>query len=113
MPAQTIFQRNGDKGLAKKTFKDKMTLGSGADQIDLYHFGRGHTNGDAWIVFPALRIVHAADIFSGKNLPLLDINNGGSGVLIGDTLSKAHSSLKNIDSRDHRSQHADDDERSA
>jgi glyoxylase-like metal-dependent hydrolase (beta-lactamase superfamily II) len=74
-----------------------MTIGSGADQIDLYYFGRGHTNGDAWIVFPALRIVHAADIFSGKNLPLLDINNGGSGVLIGDTLSKAHGSLKNID----------------
>jgi cyclase len=98
VPAQTIFQRNGDKGLAKKTFKDKMTIGSGADQIDLYYFGRGHTNGDAWIAFPALRILHAADIFSGKNLPLLDTNNGGSGVLIGDTLSKAHSSFKNIDS---------------
>ena len=97
VPAQTIFQEQRGRGLAKKTFKDKMTLDSGADQIDLYYFGRGHTNGDAWIVFPALRVVHAADIFSGKNLPLLDINNGGSGVLIGDTLSKAHSSLKNID----------------
>ena len=29
-----------------------MTIGSGADQIDLYYFGRGHTNGDAWVVFP-------------------------------------------------------------
>ena len=66
--------------MAKRTFKDKMTLGSGADQIDLYYFGRGHTNGDAWVVFPALRVVHAGDIFSGKNLPLLDANNGGSGV---------------------------------
>ena len=97
VPAQTIFQANNGRGLAKRTFKDRMTLGSGADEIDLYYFGRGHTNGDAWIVFPSLRIVHAADIFSGKNLPLLDTNNGGSGVLIGDTLSKAHSSLKNVD----------------
>ena len=97
VPAKTIFEEHEGRGLAKKTFKDKMTLDSGADQIDLYYFGRGHTNGDAWIVFPALRVVHAADIFSGKNLPLLDINNGGSGVLIGDTLAKAHSSLKNID----------------
>jgi cyclase len=97
VPAQTIFQAHEGRGLAKRTFKDKMTLGSGADQIDLYYFGRGHTNGDAWIVFPALRIVHAADTFSGKNLPLLDTNNGGSGVLIPETLSKAHSSLKNID----------------
>ena len=67
-------------GLPKRTFKDKMTLGTGADRVDLYYFGRGHTNGDAFIVFPALRIAHAGDIFSGKNLPLLDMNNGGSGA---------------------------------
>ena len=42
-------------------------------------------------------MVHAGDIFSGKNLPLLDANNGGSGVAIGDTLAKAAKSLKNID----------------
>ena len=57
-----------------------MTLGSGPDRIDLLYFGRGHTDGDAWVVFPSLRVVHAGDIFSGKNLPLLDANNGGSGV---------------------------------
>jgi glyoxylase-like metal-dependent hydrolase (beta-lactamase superfamily II) len=74
-----------------------MTIGSGSDQIDLYYFGRGHTNGDAWVVFPSLRVVHAGDIFSGKNLPLLDANNGGSGVAIPDTLAKAHSSLKNVE----------------
>ena len=57
-----------------------MTIGSGADRIDLHYFGRGHTNGDAWVLFPALRVMHAGDIFSGKNIPLLDANNGGSGV---------------------------------
>jgi hypothetical protein len=45
------------------------------------------------VLFPSLRVVHAGDIFSGKNLPLLDANNGGSGVLIGDTLAKAAASL--------------------
>jgi len=99
-PAQTptIFQQNNGKGMPKRTFKDKMTLGSGADRIDLYYFGRGHTNGDAWVVFPELRVAHAGDIFSGKNLPLLDINNGGTGVEIGDTLAKAHGGIKNVDS---------------
>ncbi len=92
-PAPSIFDQNGGKGMPKRTFKDRMTLGKGADQIDLYYFGRGHTNGDAWVLFPALRVVHAGDIFSGKNLPLLDSNNGGSGVEIGDTLAKAHSGL--------------------
>ena len=97
VPAQTIFQLNGGKGLPKRTFKDKMTLFKGADEVDLYYFGRGHTNGDAWVVFPALRTVHAGDIFSGKNLPLLDANNGGSAALIADTLEKASDTLKNVD----------------
>jgi cyclase len=92
-----IFETNQGRGLPKRTFKDRLTLGSGGDQIDVYYFGRGHTNGDAWIVFPSLQLVHAGDIFSGKNLPLLDTNNGGTGVEIGDTLAKAYSSMKNIE----------------
>src|SRR5215471_7647127 len=41
--------------LPKKTYKDTMKIGSGKDEIDLYYFGRGHTNGDTFVVFPALR----------------------------------------------------------
>jgi glyoxylase-like metal-dependent hydrolase (beta-lactamase superfamily II) len=93
VPAQTIFQQNGGKGLAKRTFKDKMTIGKGADEVDLFYFGRGHTNGDAWVLFPSLRVLHAADIFSGKNIPLLDANNGGSAVEIGNSLDKAYNTL--------------------
>jgi cyclase len=96
IPAQTIFQQNGGKGLPKRTFKDKMTLFKGPDEIDLYYFGRGHTNGDAWVLFPALRVVHAGDIFSGKNLPLLDANNGGSAALIADSLQKGYNALNKV-----------------
>lgn len=98
VPPQTIFQQNGGRGLPKRTFKDKMTLFKGADEVDLYYFGRGHTNGDAWVVFPALRTVHAGDIFSGKNLPLLDANNGGSAAQIADSLEKGLNALnKTVD----------------
>jgi cyclase len=97
VPAKTIFEQNGGRGLPKRTFKDKMTLFKGNDEIDLYYFGRGHTNGDAWVFFPALRVVHAADIFSGKNIPLLDANNGGSALLIADTLEKGYNGIKNVD----------------
>jgi glyoxylase-like metal-dependent hydrolase (beta-lactamase superfamily II) len=93
IPAQTIFQQNGGKGLPKRTFKDKMSMFKGPDEVDLYYFGRGHTNGDAWVLFPALRVVHAGDIFSGKNLPLLDANNGGSAALIADSLEKGYNAL--------------------
>ena len=96
-PPSNIFTEHGGRGLPTKTFKDKMKIGKGPDEIDLHYFGRGHTNGDAWVEFPALRLVHAGDIFSGKNLPLLDANNGGSGVEIGNALAKAAKDLKNID----------------
>jgi len=93
-----IFKENGGRGMPRRTFRDRMTLGSGTDRIELYYFGRGHTNGDAWVVFPALRVAHAGDIFSGKNIPLLDSNNGGSGLEIGDTLAKAAAGLGNVES---------------
>ena len=92
-PQPTIFERNNGVGLPKRTFKDRMTLGSGNDRIELYYFGRGHTNGDTWVLFPALRIVHAGDIFAWPDQPILDANNGGSGLEIADSLMKGHDTL--------------------
>src|SRR5262245_7157254 len=91
-----VFKANGGKNIAKRTFTDKMTIGKGAHQIDLYYSGRGRTSGGAWTVFPALRGMHAGDIVSGKLVPVLDSNNGGSGVEIADTLAKA-AKLQNVD----------------
>ena len=92
-----IFTEHKGQGLPKRGFKDTLSLGKGADQVDLHYFGRGHTSGDAWVVFPSLRVVHAGDIFSGKNIPILDANNGGSGVEIGETLAKAAAGLTAVD----------------
>src|SRR5262250_911741 len=78
MEKMDIFKQNNNRGMAKRTFKDKMTIGKGAEQIDLYYFGPGHTNGDAWVVFTALRTVHIGDLFAGKGMPLVDAANGGS-----------------------------------
>jgi cyclase len=92
-----VFQGSGGKGMPKRTFKDKMSVGKGADQIDLYYFGPGHTNGDAFVVFPALRTAHVGDLFASKGLPLVDGNNGGSVLHYPETLSKAHAGIKNVD----------------
>jgi glyoxylase-like metal-dependent hydrolase (beta-lactamase superfamily II) len=98
-PPVNVFAQHGGHGLPKRTFKDTMTLFSGNDRVDLHYFGRGHTNGDAWIVIPSVRVMAAGDIFSGKNLPLLDYNNGGSGAEIGDTLMKAYTATaKSVES---------------
>jgi len=93
----TIFQRNDGRGLGKTTFTTRMTIGAGADQIDLYHFGPAHTGGDTFVVFRALNIVHVGDSFANRDLPLMDKNNGGSGVEFANTLLKAAAELKNVD----------------
>lgn len=92
-----IFTQNNGRGMPKRTFKDKMTIGNGNDRVELYYFGRAHTNGDAFVVFPSLRVMHAGDSFAGKNVPLLDANNGGSGVAFPDTLQKVHDTIQGVD----------------
>ncbi len=97
MEKMPIFKENAGKGLPDKTFKDKMTLGRGADQIDLYYFGPGHTSGDAWVAFPAHRVVHAGDMFPRKGMPFVDAANGGSQLRYPETLMKAYNGIKNVD----------------
>jgi cyclase len=74
-----------------------MTIGKGNDQIDVYYFGTGHTNGDAIIVFPKLKIAHTGDLFATKGLPFVDGNNGGSVLHYPETLMKLHKGIKNVD----------------
>jgi cyclase len=91
-----VVKESGGKGMPKTTFKDKTTIGRGNDRVDLFYFGRGHTNGDAFVVFPSLRVMHTGDMFAGKNLPIMDANAGGSGLEYPETLMKAHG-VKDVD----------------
>jgi glyoxylase-like metal-dependent hydrolase (beta-lactamase superfamily II) len=83
--------------LPKLMFDTKMSLGTATDRIELHYFGPGHTNGDAWVVFPALRVLHAGDMFAARQLPLIDGRHGGSGLAYPDTLARAASVLGNVD----------------
>src|SRR5262245_28474888 len=91
-----VFKDSGGRGLATRTFKDRMTLGRGSDRVELHYFGRAHTSGDAFVVFPALRVLHTGDAFAAKGVPIMDANNGGSGVEYAGTLTKV-AKLPNID----------------
>ena len=85
------------QAMPDRTFTDKLTVGSGKDRVELMYFGRGHTNGDAWVVFPQLRVVHTGDLFPRKGTPLIDMNNGGSGVEYPATMEKAIKGIRNVD----------------
>jgi glyoxylase-like metal-dependent hydrolase (beta-lactamase superfamily II) len=91
------FKGDKAKFLPKRTYKDKLTIGKGRDEIDLYYFGPGHTNGDTFVVFPALRTMHAGDMFAWKAMPYIDTANGGNLVAHPQTLAKAIATIKNVD----------------
>src|SRR2546426_12841945 len=80
-----------------RTFTDRMSLGSGDDRIELYYFGAGHTNGDAFIVFPARRAMCAGDMFAWKMAPLIDPMAGGSVLALPASLVEASHRIRKLD----------------
>ena len=91
------FEGDHAVGLPDRTYTDRLTIGSGSDRIELYYFGAGHTNGDTFIVYPALRVLQTGDMFPWKDAPFLDRNNGGSGVSFPDTLAQLIAEVVGID----------------
>jgi cyclase len=91
------FEGQNAQFLPDRTYKDRLTLQTGPDRIDLYYFGAGHTSGDTIVVFPALRVAHTGDLFARPATPLIDMNNGGSGVAYPATLKKAAAGITGVD----------------
>ena len=84
--------------LPKTAYSERMSLFNGADRIDLYHFGRGHTDGDTFVVFRDARTMHTGDMFQRKGLPFIDVANGnGSATEFGETLKKAVAGVSGVD----------------
>lgn len=97
MQKMDAFKGDKARALPDRSYKDKLTLGSGKDRVDLYYFGAGHTNGDTFVVYPGLRVLQTGDMFAWHDAPFLDPSNGGSGVEFPNTLSKAIAGIKDID----------------
>jgi glyoxylase-like metal-dependent hydrolase (beta-lactamase superfamily II) len=67
-------------GLSNITVDNRASLYLGGKRVDLFYFGRGHTNGDIVALFPAQRVLAAGDLFTiGDTTPeLVDYPGGGS-----------------------------------
>jgi len=72
-------QSNAPPGVrpANTVFTEEMSVFLGGQEVRARHFGRGHTNSDAIVYFPALRTIHTGDMMAGAT-PLIDYNGGGS-----------------------------------
>jgi cyclase len=67
-------------GLPVVVFEHHAHIYLGGKNVELYHFGRAHTNGDVVVYFPAHRTLAAGDMFTfGDATPqLIDYAGGGS-----------------------------------
>ena len=77
--------RNGQPGAPSVIFTNETAVFLGDAEVQAHHMGRGHTNGDAVIYFPDLRVIHGGDLLNTGNI-FIDYNNGGSFVEWVDTL---------------------------
>jgi cyclase len=86
--ARANMARGNMPGLPRITFADETAIFLGGKEVRARHFGRGHTNGDAVILFPERRVLHTGDLFpSGP--PFIDYTNGASAVEWPKTLRAA------------------------
>ena len=83
-------QSNAPPGVApaRVTFTEETAVFLGGKEVRARYFGRGHTNGDAIVYFPALRTIHTGDMMAGTT-PLIDYTGGGSVVEWTKTLDAA------------------------
>jgi glyoxylase-like metal-dependent hydrolase (beta-lactamase superfamily II) len=88
-------QSNAPPGMmaARVTFTSEASVFLGGKEVRAKYYGRGHTNGDAVMYFPALHVVHTGDLMAG-NTPLIDYPGGGSLKDWADTLDGV---LKDLD----------------
>jgi glyoxylase-like metal-dependent hydrolase (beta-lactamase superfamily II) len=80
-------------GLPERTFKDKLTLFSGSDAIEVHHFGAAHTDNDAFVVFRGPGVMHAGDTFPGMNAVE---RHGGSAAVYPATMGRAAAEITGV-----------------
>lgn len=74
-----IYNRPGEKvALPIKTYDRDFVLHLGGIEVQLWHFGNAHTNGDSVVYFPDLKVVAVGDLFAPTPNP--DFSAGGSVV---------------------------------
>lgn len=71
--------RGKQPGPPRITFSNSTRVRLGGKEVRMHYFGRGHTNGDAFVYFPSHRVLHTGDMFVA-GAPLIDYANGGSGI---------------------------------
>ena len=98
MHENTLGRLKGRAGTATaRTFRDQAKLTIGDVALHVYHFGKGHTDGDAIVVVPGERTAYVGDLVAEKAVPVIDVASGGSALALPQTLARAVAEIKDVD----------------
>jgi len=86
--ARANMVKGSQPGPPRVAFSEGAAVYLGGKEVRARHYGRGHTNGDAVIYYPAHRLAHFGDLLV-EGAPFIDYGNGGSGVAWTATLEQA------------------------
>jgi glyoxylase-like metal-dependent hydrolase (beta-lactamase superfamily II) len=60
------------------TFQEGMTFHVNGEDIELFHYGRAHTDGDVIVFFKQSNVYHTGDVFVRYGYPYIDMTRGGT-----------------------------------
>ena len=71
--------RNNLPGAPRVVFDDRISVFLGGIEVQARYLGRGHTDGDSVVYFPALKVLHTGDLVI-DGMPHIDYDNGASAI---------------------------------
>jgi len=103
--SEILVHENSSKRLARKagsgakvrTFGDHTPLTLGKRTLQVYYFGKGHTDGDAIVAIPDARVAFVGDLVAEKAVPVIDPASGGSALALPQTLARATKEITGIE----------------
>ena len=60
------------------TYDSGMNIFLNDQSLQLLHFDNAHTDGDSFVFFSDLNVLHMGDVFFNKRFPYIDLASGGS-----------------------------------
>lgn len=75
-----LAERSGapKESLPVVTYDESASVHFNGEEIRLFYFGPGHTDGDTVIHFTGSGVVHTGDLFVNGRFPFIDLGSGGN-----------------------------------
>jgi glyoxylase-like metal-dependent hydrolase (beta-lactamase superfamily II) len=77
--ARSNMVRTSMPGIPRITFSNETAVHLGGKEVQARYFGRGHTDGDVVIAFPAHKTIHMGDLLNA-GAPFIDYSSNGSAI---------------------------------